>query len=72
MDLLVNIGCFLNNIVVIDKKTLVLSKNGNGNTAPLFDFTQVAFSQSKNFKKLHQFLKIKISNYFFNIYRKEL
>ena len=51
MDSRVKIGCFLNNIVVIAQKILVLSQNKVGTNAPLFGFTQVAFSQSKNFEK---------------------
>ena len=47
MDSRVKIGCFLNNIVVIAQKILVLSKNGVRTTAPLLGFTQVAFSQNK-------------------------
>ena len=47
MDSRVKISCFLNNIVVIAQKILVLSQNG----APLFGFTQAALSQSKNFEK---------------------
>ena len=50
MDSRVKIGCFLNNIVVIAKKILVLSQNGVRTTALLFGFTQVAFPQSKNFE----------------------
>ena len=45
------IGCFLNNIVVIAQKILVLYQNGVRTNAPLFGFTQVAFSQGKNFEK---------------------
>ena len=51
IDSRVQIGCFLNNIVVIVQEILVLSQNGVRTTAPLFGFSQGAFSQSKNFKK---------------------
>ena len=45
LDSRVKIGC---NIIVTARKILVLSQNGVGTTAPLFGFTQVAFSQ-RNF-----------------------
>ena len=71
MDSRVKIGCFLNNIVVIAQKILVLSQNYVCITAPLFGFMQVAFSQSKEFKKIHQFLNIGKSNHCNNIYRRQ-
>ena len=49
MDSRVKIGCLLNNIIVIAQEIVILSQNGVRTTAPLFGFTQGAFSQSKNF-----------------------
>ena len=72
MDTRVKIDCFLNNIVVIAQEILVLSENCVWTTAPLFGFTQGAFSQSKNFEKWHQFMNIEKSNHCFNIYRRDL
>ena len=52
MDSRVKIGCLLNNIIVIAQEIVVLSQNDVRTTAPLFGFTQGAFSQSKNLKKM--------------------